>query len=112
MTESGPGWEPSDLDELEAMVDAGFAPGVDDARELLATVRDLERRREDALLHYRIGEETEWGALPVDWRYVARQMAVALEWDDDDPDDPRGRSDAASWDRKAGPITEAEDGKA
>lgn len=41
--------------------------------------RAQKRAIEDALIHYRIGQETTWGDLYVDWHYVADRMAAALE---------------------------------
>ena len=41
-----------------------------------------QRRIQDALDHYHIGDATWHGGLPVDWQHVARRMVEALQEED------------------------------
>lgn len=50
----------------------------DDVRGLIGALRAVQQRLEDAVIHYRIGEECRAGLVYVDWEYVCDRMAGAL----------------------------------
>lgn len=66
------------LRSYEDGIDQNGTLSGDDVRSLIAALRVAQERNEDALIHYRIGEECRTGRVYVDWNYVAARMALAL----------------------------------